>query len=109
VFAFDGDSPERLQDALAELHSDVPPTLWVDCVCILDRAVIHRHGVIPGPAGWTPEVAVSRGPLTCVEAGADSLLYFYLLLSQDLNAKALAPPDLLLYSRGIALPPPRLR
>ena len=103
VFAFTSDAPARLLDKLVALHAKLHPSLWVDCVCILDRAVIHRFGFAPGPIGWSPEFATLRTPLACIGAGADSLLLFYLLLCADLNAKTLRPPDLLHYAAGMEL------
>jgi len=109
VFAFEAQPPARLLEALHRRHEALPPALWVDCVCVLDRAVIYRLGAVPGPAGWTPEASAFRTPLACVEAGGASLLFFTLLLLQDLNAKKLLPPDLLFYSQALRLPKPLVR
>jgi len=103
VFAFTSDPVERLLDKLAELHAKLPPSMWVDCVCVLDSAVIHRFDIAPGPLGSSPEFAATRTPLACIRSGANSLLLFYLLLCADLNAKTLRPPDLLHYAVGLEL------
>ena len=45
--------------------------------------------------------------LACVEAAEDSLLYFQLLLLEDLKAKTLQQPDLLRYAQNANFPEPK--
>jgi len=97
IFALDGDPPARLLHALDDIQSDLEPSLWVDCVCILDQAVIYRVGGPAGPAGWSSHFATQRTPVRLARMGPDSLLFFYLMLLQDINTKTLLPPDLLFY------------
>ena len=97
VFAFESQPPAKLLATLEKINAKQPPALWVDAVCILDRALIHRRGELPGPAGWSPDLADKPTLLACLDAGPDSLLLFYHLLCRDLNAKTLRPPDLMMY------------
>ncbi len=99
-------APEVLARRLREAHEGTSPSLWMDCVCILNKAVIHRQCGMPGPGDWTPEATDTPIPLGCVEAGEDSLFYFYLLLRRDLEAKRLDPPDLMQYATGLCFPEP---
>jgi len=100
--------PELLGRELRENQEGMPPSLWVDAVCILDKAVIHRYSGIPGPAGWSPACNARPTPYVVLELGDDSLLYFLALLRRDLKHKRLYPYDLASYSRGMHLPPPKL-
>ncbi|MBL7223599.1 MAG: hypothetical protein ISS72_07090 [Candidatus Brocadiae bacterium] len=100
--------PELLARRLREAQRELHPALWIDCICIPEQAVIHRRTDFPGPAGWSPDASVSATQLAIVEAGADSLLYFWLLLNQDLRAKTLHPPDLMHYAHGMAVPEPKI-
>ena len=109
IFAFESDPPLRLLDALCALYKDRPPELWADCVAVLDKAVIYRKTFLPAPQGWSWTYTRHRTPFLCVEAGPDSLLFFYLLLLQDLNTKWLLPPDLMKYSLTLGLPEPTMR
>ena len=109
VFAYESDPPLRLLDALCALCKDRPPDLWPDSVLVLDKAVIYRKTFRPAPQGWSSGYSKNRTPLLCVEAGVNSLLFFYLLLLQDLNTKTLLPPDLIKYALTLGLPEPTLR
>jgi len=109
IFAYESDPPLRLLEALCALCKDRPPELWVDCVVVLDKAVIHRKTFRPAPEGRSWRYFDHRTPLACIEAGEDSLLVFYLLLLQDLNRKVLYPPDLMRYALSLGLPKPTLR
>ena len=91
---------------LHELQDGEPPCLWLDAVCALDQFVLHRQTGRPGPAGWCPDATDLPSLLVGIDAGLDSLLYFYLLLLQDLKSKTLKPPDLLSYARGAHFPAP---
>jgi len=108
VIACQTPPPKTLARSLHADQRDNPPHLWLDALCILHRAIMHRQGSLPGPGGWSPDMADSPTALACVEAGVDSLLYFMLLLQQDLRYKTLAPPDLLAYATGLRFPEPDL-
>ena len=108
VLARQSVDPELLARRLRELQAHLPPSLQVDCVCILDKAVIHRQCGGPGPSGWNPADADYPATLAYVEAGEDSLLYFHLMLLQDLKAKTLPLPDLLLYADSAHFPEPKI-
>jgi len=95
-----GSDPERLLARLHELQHDAPPTLWLDAICILDRAVIHRRGEIPGPAGWTPALSTLAVPYAVADVGPDALFYFLTLLRLDLRRKRLWPYDPVAYAVG---------
>ena len=109
VFGYEGDPPLRLLDALCTLCKDRPPELWPDSILVLDKAVIYRKTFRPAPEGWSWRYHNHRTQFACVEAGANSLLFFYLLLLQDLNTKTLLPPDLMKYALTLGLPEPTLR
>jgi hypothetical protein len=109
VFAYESDPPIRLLDALCEVCKDRPPELWPEAIVVLDKAVIYRQGFRPAALGWSWQYARNRTPFLCVEAGANSLLFFYLMLLQDLNAKTLLPPDLMKYALTLGLPEPTVR
>jgi hypothetical protein len=109
IVAYEGESPLRLLDALCSLCKDRPPELWPEAILLLDKAVIYRQGFRPAVLGWSWQYARNRTPFLCVEAGANSLLFFYLLLLQDLNTKALLPPDLMKYALTLGLPEPTRR
>jgi len=106
IFSFESVDRRLVAQQLRAHQEGLPPALWVDCVCVLDEAVLYRYSGAPGM--WTPEAATSPTPLASVAAGHDSLLLFYLLLLQDLNAKMLRPPDLLHYAQSMGLPAPEL-
>jgi len=94
IFAIESDPPARLLHALEDIQRDLDPSLWVDCICILDKAVIYRAG---GSAGWTSDFSDQPPPTRVARTGPDSLLFFYLTLLQDINTKTLVPPDLEFY------------
>ena len=96
VFAIESDPLGRLYSALEEAQRGLDPELWVDCICILDQAVIHRVGGRAGP-GWTSDFSDQPPPTRIARAGPDALLHFYLTLLQDINTKTLLPPDLEFY------------
>ena len=108
VFSFDSVDPLLVARQLRDHNAGLHPSLWVDYVCIHDRAVIYRYAGGPGPARWPGSDSAGPGPLACVAAGEHSLLVFYLALWQELNARTLLPPDLMFYSQGLRLPEPTL-
>ncbi|MFC1805793.1 DUF6602 domain-containing protein [Planctomycetota bacterium] len=108
VLACRGSDPDLLARRLHEIQDGVPPTLWVDALCILDEAVVHRQGAVRGPSGWTPAVNAAPGPYAVCDLGEDALLYFLTLLRRDLRRKRLWPYDAVAYARDIRCPPPRL-
>ena len=105
IFAQESDPPGRLLHALNDIQSGLDPSLWVDCICILDEAVIYRVGGPSGPASWSSAFSAQRTPVRLIRMGPDSLLFFYLMLLQDINTKTLVPPDLLFYWPPGEMPP----
>ncbi|MBM4034014.1 MAG: hypothetical protein FJ291_19860 [Planctomycetes bacterium] len=97
IFAIESDPPARLLRVLQDAQRGLDPELWVDCICILDQAVMYRPGGRGGPAGWTSEFPGQPPPTRIALAGPDALLFFYLTLLQDINTKTLLPPDLEFY------------
>ncbi len=97
IFAIESDPPARLLRALEDIQRGLHPSLWVDCICILDHAVIYRAGGSAGQPGWTSDFSTQPPPTRIARAGLDSLLFFYLTLLQDINTKTLIPPDLTFY------------
>ncbi len=69
----------------------------MDCICILDTAVLYRVGGPACPPGWTSDFAGQPPHTRLARSGLDSLLLFYLTLLQDINTKTLVPPDLTFY------------
>jgi len=104
IFAFDSMDWRKVATTLRDEQRAHPPSHWIDCVCVLDHVVIHRF--VDAPGHWSPSASTSSTPLASIEAGPDSLLYFWRLLLQDLNAKRLPRPDLTAYTHGVAFPPP---
>ena len=96
-----GSNPELLARRLHEIQEGKPPSLWVDAVCILDEAVIHREGGIPGPGGWSPVLNPEPTPYAVAECGEDALLYFLTLVRRDLRRKRLWPYDPVSYARDM--------
>jgi hypothetical protein len=95
VFAFEGGDPEVLGARLHQVHARLARDVWVDCVCVLDKAVIYHFA----PSGkdedaWAPASIGRKTLLGYWDAGEDALLVFYLLLMHQLNARDLFPPDL---------------
>jgi len=50
-----------------------------------------------GSAGWSSDFSDQPPPTRLARTGPDSLLFFYLMLLQDINTKTLVPPDLEFY------------
>jgi len=103
VLACRGSNPEMLDRRLHEIQEREPPSLWVDAVCILDEAVIHRQGGIPGPGGWSPVLNPEPTPYAVAECGEDALLYFLTLVRRDLRRKHLWPYDPVSYARDMRI------
>ena len=103
IFSFEAVHRHLITRELRKLQQGLPPILCIDCICILDDALIHRDMGMPGT--WAPALAAEITDFACVPAGAQSLASFHLLLLQDITAKTLAPPNLLHYSHGFGLPP----
>ena len=105
VFAFDGASVKDI--LIPELHrqqAPLPRECWVDCICILDKALIYNF--VPGAeqGEFSPGFIGPNSVLGYYESGEDTLLLFYLFLMAQLNARDLFPPDLHRYAA--ALKPP---
>lgn len=107
IIACQSDSQATVARTVRRLHEGKPPSVWLDCVWVLDTAVHHLQTHFPGPAAWDPYAVDEHTPFVCAEAGVDSLLYFYILLMRDLEAKTLPPLDLALYAQGINFPEPK--
>ena len=103
VLGCHGSAPGLLARRLGEIQEGLAPSLWVDAVCLLDEAVVHRQGSIPGPAGWTPGLNREPTPYAVVECGQDALLYFLTLLRCDLRSKRLWPYDPVNYARDMRI------
>lgn len=108
ILACHSTDPDQLAQRLRAVQDGKPPPLWVDAVCILDTAVIHRFTGMPGPVGWTLDCYEGAVHYAVVDTGEDSLLYFLDLLRADLRQKRLWPYDLASYSRGITFDEPRI-
>ena len=104
VFSFESMDPARVAAQLVEEQADVPEGLRVDCVCVLDEAVIFRS--LGDPGMWQPAPWDAPATLACQAAGADSLLRFYLLVLRAVSGRRLGPPDLMHYVFGIGPRPP---
>jgi len=105
------DVAKSIVPLLAQHHREMPPETWVDCVCILDRALIYHFAYLVNPLGealWLPGVLDPDTRLGHYESKEDTLFLFYLFLLHQLNAKDLFPPDLMRYARGGPLPEPIL-
>jgi len=96
IFAIESDPPARLLQALDDIQRPLDPALWVDCICILDQAVLYRVGAGTSSPGWTSDFG-QRPHTRIARTGLDALLFFYLTLLQDINTKTLLPPDLTHY------------
>ncbi|HUT37009.1 MAG TPA: DUF6602 domain-containing protein [Planctomycetota bacterium] len=110
VFALDAsDVAKTIVPLLAQHQRDMPIGSWVDCVCILDRALIYHFGYFVnrvGEAMWVPSLLDPDTRLGHYESQEDTLFLFYLYLLYQLNAKDLFPPDLIRYARGTPVPDP---
>jgi len=103
IFALEAsDVAGHIVPALAQLHREMPPETWVDCVCVLDQALIYHFCYLVNEAGgslWEPAVLDEDTRLGRYDSGEDTLFLFYLFLLYQLNAKDLFPPDLMRYVR----------
>jgi len=108
VLAWESIDPELLAQKIRDGQGETSPPLWVDCVCVLGKAVVHRHAGVPGPARWTRDALDGDTPYSCVELGDDALLYFELLLDDALRVATVELPDLGFYAQGLRFPRPKL-
>jgi len=110
VFAPKGSNiPKRVFPGLEEHNRQLPRELWIDCVCILDKALLYhfvRGGQPPGFLHWIPSVLSEESYLGYIEAKKDTLMIFFLFLLHQINSKDLFPPDLLQYAQGLPVPAP---
>ena len=105
VFAFDGGRvAQTLVPRLHHNHTHVPREQWVDCICILDKAVIYHFGPGPREGEFRPAFIGPDTVLGYWDAGKDALLLFYLMLMHQLNARDLFPPDLHRYATALDVP-----
>lgn len=112
VFALDGsDAAQTLMPALAECHRNLPAEMWLDCVCVLDQALLYHFAYLVNAQGqsmWMPSVMDADTRLGHLSLGEDTLFFFYLFLLYQLNVQNLFPPDLMRYARGGPLPQPTM-
>lgn len=112
VFALESsDVAGRIVPLLAQHHREMPPETWVDCVCVLDQALVYHFCYMVNPLGeslWLPAVLDEDTRLGHYDSKEDTLFLFYLFLLYQLNAKDLFPPDLMSYARGSRLPDPQI-
>ena len=102
VFAFDGGDMEALGAQLHKVQSRLARDVWVDCVCVLDKAVFYHFRPLGEEADqWQPAFIGRNTLLGYWDAGEDALLLFYLLLMHQLNARDLFPPDLHRYTAAL--------
>ncbi|MBL7222857.1 MAG: hypothetical protein ISS72_03295 [Candidatus Brocadiae bacterium] len=107
LFSIDSVDPRRVLKVLRELERDTPAAFALDCACLLDRGVITRGAGLAGPPSLPePLPGGAPVPLTCIEAGEDSLLVFYILLYEQLALRRTHLPDLRAYLGSLRLPPP---
>jgi hypothetical protein len=99
VFSFQAMDHRRVLGLLEEIEGELPPPLWVDCVCVLDDAVVVREA--GSEPTWSPRGAWAPSRHLAEAAGEHSLMLFFLRLLRDANAKTLRPPDLLRYAQGV--------
>ena len=104
IFALKSSHIERLiVPALADHHGKLRPEHWVDCICVLDSALVYHFLKSPAPSGaddWAPTVLCKDARLGYYDSREDTLLLFYLFLLFQLNAKELFPPDFIKYVEG---------
>jgi len=110
IFALDSTvKPGHLAKRLLALHSGLPPALWVDAVCILDRSLFYHFALTTDARGveyWTPTVLSKDSRLGYYISKADTLYLFFLYLLYQINAKDLFPPELMRYARMPDIPGP---
>ena len=63
-----------LDQLLPQRRRQPPASLCIDCVCVLDDAVIQRDMGTPGL--WSPALAAETTTFACIPARADSLTLF---------------------------------
>ncbi|HUT35211.1 MAG TPA: DUF6602 domain-containing protein [Planctomycetota bacterium] len=95
------DTGKALVPRVAELHRGKVPDAWVDCICVLDQALVYHF--LPVEVGrdklrWAPTSCLEDACLGYYASGQDTLFLFYLFLMHQLNARSLFPPDLLTYA-----------
>ncbi len=87
---------------LAELHRGKVPDAWIDCICVLDKALVYHFLPVERSGGWAPTSHLEDACLGWYDSGPDTLLLFYLFLLHQLNARSLFPPDLLAYAHVLS-------
>ncbi len=103
------DVRKRLVPALAELLGPMRPELRVDCVCVLDEALVYHFAPVELASGEVtvrPSVVGEHTKLGYYASGEDTLLLFFLFLLHQMNLKERFPPDFLRYAAALELPAP---
>ena len=112
IFALKASSvPDRIVPDLADHHRKLVHERWIDCICVLDQALVYHFARQPAPPGmedWTPTFLSKGAKLGYYPTKEDTLFVFCLFLLHQLTSKVLAPPDVLRYARGMLLSDPRI-
>ncbi len=99
IFAYDSDSSlDAIYKNLVTLSSDVGHENRVSCVCVLNKGII-----IPVDKNGMNQVSLIPSNNTVyamINNSSDSLLLFYLILTQILNGITVFPPDLVAYAQS---------
>lgn len=86
-----------------------PGDRWLDCVCVLDEAVVYhfQHRRTPdGTDRLLPAMLCEGAQPGFYDCKEDSLFLFYLFLMFQLNARELFPPNLMAYVDALPIGPP---
>ncbi len=99
VFAYDSDaSLETVYKNLVELSNEVEIDERISCVCILNKGII-----LPIDKNGIKNVVLlpnENSIYAMFNNATDSLLLFYLILTQILNSITIFPPDLVAYAQS---------
>ena len=108
VFAFESaDLEGRIFPGLIERNRSVPRPLWMEFAVVLDQGLITHYTRLSS-GRWQATGLHDDSDHGCSLSGEDTLLYFYLLLLAQLNARHLFPPELVLYADTLDLPQPTI-
>ena len=109
VFAFESaDLGNTIFPGLVERNRRVPRRLWMEFVAVLDVGIITHYTMLCS-GKWQATGLHDDSEHGCSVAGQDTLLYFYLLLLTQINARHLFPPELALYAETFGFPQPRIK
>lgn len=99
IFAYDSDSSlDAIYKNLVTLSNEVGHENRVSCVCVLSKGII-----IPVDKNGMNQVSLIPSNNTVyamINNSSDSLLLFYLILTQILNGITIFPPDLVAYAQS---------